>query len=62
MKPKRKRINSTIPLLGGCCFHGGEGAVFTAGRVPFIRHPEPSLFEGVRTSSFKGFGTKESWN
>jgi hypothetical protein len=23
------------------------------GRAPFIRHPEPSLFEGVRISSFK---------
>ena len=27
----------------GCRFRGGEGA--------FIRHPEPSLFEGVRISS-----------
>ena len=41
--PLNGGIYSTIPLLGG--------VPFTAGRVLFIRHPEPSFFEGVRVSS-----------
>jgi hypothetical protein len=52
-KKKKNKFNNSPPW---------RDAVFTAGRVPFIRHPEPSLFEGVRISSFKGFGTGESWN
>jgi len=42
--PLNGGIYSTIPLLGG--------VPFTAGRVLFIRHPEPSLFEDTRVSSF----------
>jgi hypothetical protein len=41
--PLNGGIYSTIPLLGG--------VPFTAGRVPFISHPEPSFFEAVRVSS-----------
>ena len=55
MKQKRERhtppesplnggIKSTIPLPW-------RGAAFAAGRVLFISHSEPSLFEGVRISS-----------
>jgi len=32
-------------------FPSVEGCRFVAGRVPFISHPEPSLYEGVRISS-----------
>jgi len=55
MKQKRERHTPLNPPSMGeeveqFPSRGGVAA-FAAGRVPFIRHPEPSFFEGVRISS-----------
>jgi len=50
---KKKAHPPESPLNGGKNeqFPSLEGCRFAAGRVPLIRHPEPSICEGVRISS-----------